>query len=303
MKIIIAGATGLIGEALIKRLLGKHEIVLFTRDVPRARKQFEGAGIHFADWHQPPSHLAALIDGSKALINLAGVGIGDQRWTQNRKHAISGSRLQTVEALYQLISAAELKLDVVIQASAVGYYGADPNREFSESDVSGSGFLAEVSKKWEDAAMKFETVASRLVIIRTGVVLASHGGALPQMAMPFRFFAGGRIGNGKQWISWIDIEDEVEAILHLLNNRKSKGVYNLTAPEPVQQWRLAKSIGNALGRPSWLTTPAFVVRFLLGQMADELLLTGNKVLPHRLLSEGFQFHFESVESSVNDKLK
>lgn len=303
MKIIIAGATGLIGEALIKRLLGKHEIVLFTRDVPRARKQFEGAGIHFADWHQPPSHLAALIEGSRSMINLAGVGIGDQRWSQSRKQAILGSRLQTVEALYQLISAAEIRLDVVIQASATGFYGSHPSKSFSEADASGDGFLAEVSKKWENAAQKFDTIASRLVIIRTGVVLAAEGGALPKMALPFRFFAGGRLGAGNQWISWIDIEDEVEAILHLLFNTESKGVYNLTAPEPIQQWQMAKAIGKALKRPAFIPTPSFVLRLILGQMADELLLTGNKVLPDRLLAEGFKFHFSKVETSVEDKLR
>jgi uncharacterized protein len=303
MKIIIAGATGLIGEALVKRLAGKHELVIFTRDVPAARKKFYGAGIHFADWHQPPSHLAALIDGSQALINLAGTGIGDERWTESRKESILGSRTQTVEALYKLLKAAEIKLEVTIQASAVGFYGFDNNKSFTENDDAGKGFLAEVSQKWENAAAHLKEISERLVIIRSGVVMARDGGALPKMALPFKFFAGGKLGNGKQWVSWIDIEDEVEAILFLLQNNTSNGIYNLTAPNPVQQKVLAKAIGNALKRPSWMPVPDFALKMLLGKMGDELLIQGTKAIPQRLLEEGFTFHFERIQDSMNENLR
>jgi uncharacterized protein len=303
MKIIIAGATGLIGEALVKRLAGKHELVIFTRDVPAARKKFYGAGIHFADWHQPPSHLAALIDGSQAMINLAGTGIGDARWTEKRKHAILGSRVQTVEALHKLLKAAEIKLDVIVQASAVGYYGFDEQKTFTENDASGKGFLAEVSQKWEAAAKHLEEITNRLVIIRTGVVMAREGGALPKMALPFKLFGGGKVGSGKQWVSWIDLEDEVEAILFLLNSKISNGVYNLSAPNPVQQKDLAKAIGKALKRPAWLPAPSFAIKTLLGEMAEELLLKGTKAIPQRILNEGFKFHFENIQDSLNENLK
>lgn len=303
MKIIIAGATGLIGEALVKRLAGKHELVIFTRDVPAARKNFYGAGIHFADWHQPPSHLAALIEGSEAMINLAGTGIGDSRWTESRKLSILGSRVQTVEALHKLLKAAEIKLDVIVQASAVGYYGFDENKTFTENDNAGQGFLAEVSQKWEAAAKHLDDITDRLVIIRTGVVLARDGGALPKMALPFKFFGGGKVGSGKQWVSWIDIEDEVEAILFLLNNANSNGIYNLTSPKPVQQKDLAKAIGEALNRPSWMPVPAFALKTMMGEMAEELLLNGTKAIPQRLLDEGFKFHFEHIQDSMNENLR
>lgn len=303
MKIIIAGATGLIGEALVKRLTGKHELVIFTRDVPAARKKFYGAGIHFADWHQPPSHLAALIDGSQALINLAGAGVGDSRWTASRKLAILGSRVQTVEALYKLLKAAEIKLDITIQASAVGFYGFDENKTFTENDAAGKGFLAEMSQKWENAAAHLKEISERLVIIRSSVVMARDGGALPKMALPFKLFAGGRLGSGKQWVSWIDIEDEVEAILFLLQSNTSNGVYNLTAPNPVQQKVLAKAIGNALKRPSWIPVPAFALKLLLGNMGNELLIQGTKAIPQRLLEEGFTFHFEHIQDSMNENLR
>lgn len=303
MKIIVAGATGLIGEALVKRLIGKHELVVFTRNVPAAREKFKGAGIHFADWHQPPSHLAALIDGSEALINLAGAGIGDQRWSEKRKEAVLWSRVQTVEALHNLLKAAEIKLKTIIQASAVGYYGSDLEAVFTEESEVGTGFLAEVSYKWELAAAGMKDVTDRLVLIRSGVVLSTEGGALPKMALPFRLFGGGKIGHGKQWLSWIDIEDEVEAILFLLSQSSGMGVYNLVAPHPVRQSTFTKALGKAMHRPVWLPVPAFAIRLFFGEMGEEMLLKGTRALPQRLLNEGFKFHFENIEQSLQDKYK
>ncbi|MBK9292610.1 MAG: TIGR01777 family protein [Bacteroidetes bacterium] len=302
MKIVIAGGTGLVGEALVKRLIDKHELVIFTRDVPRARKKFLGAGVHYADWHQPPSHLAALIDGTQVIVNLAGAGIGDARWTEARKHAIIGSRLQSIEMLHKLFKAAEINPSLVIQASAIGYYGFSDDRVFTEDDPPGEGFLADVTKRWEEKARVWHDIAERLVLLRTGVVLAREGGALPRMALPFKVWNGGPVGSGKQWVSWIDLEDEIEAILHLLHNPLSLGAYNLTAPNPVQQKDLARAIGKALHSPSWLPMPDFVLKILLGEMADELLLKGARVAPVRLQAEGFQFHFEHVADSVKDKL-
>lgn len=303
MKIIVAGATGLIGEALVKRLIRKHELVIFTRNVPAAREKFKGAGIHFADWHQPPSHLAALIDGSEALINLAGAGIGDQRWSEKRKEAVLWSRVQTVEALHNLLKAAEIKLKTIIQASAMGYYGTDLDAVFTEESEVGTGFLAKVSYKWELAAAGLTDVTDRLVLIRSGVVLSNQGGALPKMALPFRFFGGGKIGHGKQWLSWIDIEDEVEAILFLLSQSSGSGVYNLVAPNPVRQSAFAKALGKAMHRPVWMPVPAFAIRLIFGEMGQEMLLKGTQALPQRLLNEGFKFHFENIDQSLQDKYK
>lgn len=303
MKIVIAGATGLIGEALVKRLRNKHELVLFSRNVPEARKKFLGAGLHYADWHQPPSHLAALIEGARVVINLAGAGIGDSPWTQERKNIILGSRLQSIEMLHKLFAAAEIQPELVVQASAIGFYGFSDDREFTESDPPGDGFLAEVTRRWEEKAKVWHDISPRLVLLRTGVVFARSGGALPRMALPFKVWSGGPVGSGKQWISWIDLEDEVEAILHLLENPLSNGPYNLTAPQPAMQAEVAKAISKAMHSPSWLPFPGFVLRALLGRMADELLLKGAKVLPKRLQDEGFQFTFSNVFDSVRDKLR
>jgi uncharacterized protein (TIGR01777 family) len=303
MKIVIAGATGLVGEALVKRLLGRHELVVFTRDVPKARKKFLGAGVHFADWHQPPSHLAAIIEDAKVVINLAGAGIGDARWTVERKNVILGSRLQSIEMLHKLFLAAEIQPELVLQASATGYYGFSDSEIFTEESGPGKGFLAEVTIKWEEKAKLWSDISPRVVLLRSGVVFARHGGALPRMALPFRFWNGGPLGTGKQWVSWIDLEDEVEAILHLLNNPLSNGAYNLTAPNPVLQKTVSEAIGKALNSPSWLTMPGFLLRALLGEMANELLLNGSRVLPIRLQSDGFQFHFDNVADSIIDKLR
>ncbi len=303
MKIILTGATGLIGQALVKRLLGRHELIVFSRNIPRARTIFKDSGIQFADWHQPPSSLAAMVEGSSVLINLAGEGIGNGRWTSKRKDAILWSRIQSTELMFTLLEAAEMKLETVIQASAIGYYGFDDERSFTEEDEAGSGFLADVSKRWEKAAQKFEQLSERLLVVRTGIVLSNQGGVLPKMALPFRFFAGGKIGSGNQWMSWIDIEDEVEAILFLLDNKSSKGVYNLSAPEPVRQKEFAKQLGITLKRPSILPMPASLMRLFMGEMAEELLLNGTRALPTRLLQEGFRFHFTQLQDSLHDKLK
>ncbi|MCK9290422.1 MAG: TIGR01777 family oxidoreductase [Bacteroidales bacterium] len=302
MKIVVAGATGLIGQALIKRLLGTHELVVFTRDIPVARKKLGDTGISYADWHQPPSHLAALIEGTQVLINLAGANVGEKRWTHKRKETILWSRLQTVDMLYTLFQAAEVKLKAVIQASAIGFYGYDEQKAFTESDESGTGFLAEVSTKWEQAATRFQAISERLLFIRSGVVLAHQGGALPKMALPVRLMIGGRIGTGNQWISWIDIEDEIEAILFLLANKHCSGAYNLTAPEPIQQKDFVQIMAKVLKRPSRLTTPAFVIKTVLGEMGKELLLSGTYAKPERLLADGFSFHFKNAEQSLKDKL-
>lgn len=302
MKIIIAGATGLIGKALVKRLMGKHELVIITRNVPEAQRIFGTIGIHFADWHQPPSHLAGMMKNSDALINLAGLGIGDARWTFKRKQAIVGSRVQSVEMLIKLLKAAEIQLEVVIQASAVGLYGLKSESICNENSPQGEGFLAEVTAMWEKSAAGFSEVSNRLVLIRSGVVFSGEGGVLPKMAKPFRYFAGGKLGSGNQWISWIDIEDEVNAILFLLQKKSSIGAYNLVAPQAIQQKKLAKKIGNHLHRPSWIPVPGFVLRLMFGQMANELLLNGTIALPQKLLNEGFKFSFSTIDESLAERL-
>lgn len=299
MKIILTGATGFIGSSLVKRLAGRHELVVFSRNVPKARQFFGGGtGIQFADWHQPPSHLAALIDGSQALINLAGEGIGQSRWTPSRKEALLWSRVQTAGMLYSLLKASEIRLDTVIQASAIGFYGNSQTETFDEESPAGSGFLAEITKKWEEAAAPLADVSRRLVVARSGLVLASHGGILPKIARPFRFFLGGKIGNGNQWMSWIDLEDELEAILFLLRNPQCHGVYNLTSPYPAQQSDFAASLAKSLKRPSFFQIPEPAIRFAMGEMGNELLLKGARVMPKRLTEAGYRFQYPNLDEAL-----
>jgi uncharacterized protein (TIGR01777 family) len=299
MKIVLAGATGLIGSALIKRLTGKHDLVIFTRRADEVSVRFKGAGFEVLSWDQPREQLLNGLQGASVLINLSGAGIADQKWSPERKQQLETSRLNPIIKLAGLLEEGQIRLQLVMQASAIGYYGAHESRQFDESSPAGTGLLAELTQKWEDQADIFKSYTQRLILLRTGVVLSPDGGALKAMMMPFRFFAGGKIGSGKQWVSWIDIEDQVEAMLYLMRSPESEGVYNLVAPNPVSQASLAKAIGKAMKRPAMLPVPAFALKMMLGEMAVETVLTGAYVQPTRLLEGGFVFHSEHVDQALN----
>jgi len=298
MKIVVAGGTGLIGSALLKRLAGKNDIVLLTRNPEEARKQFDGAGFQILSWNQPEEQLFDAMDKSEALINLSGAGIADARWSAKRKTILLNSRIEPIKKLTALMRHANLRFNVVMQASAMGYYGHHEQQIFTEADKAGQGYLAELSIAWERAAESFQPYTNRLILLRTGVVLSTVGGALKPMMMPFRFYLGGKIGSGKQWISWIDMEDQIGAILFLLANRNSNGIYNLTAPEPVHQAELAAAIGKQMKSPAWLPVPGAVLKTMMGQMADEMLLKGAVVKPERLLQDGFQFQSPDIHTAL-----
>ncbi|MDY0078147.1 MAG: TIGR01777 family oxidoreductase [Bacteroidales bacterium] len=299
MKIIVAGGTGLIGSNLLKRLAGKNDIVLFTRDAEAAQKQFEGAGFQIVSWDQPREQLLGVIQNSDALINLTGAGIADAKWSPARKKMLEESRLKPIEKLVELLKRGNIKLKVVLQASAIGLYGNHEEKLFTEKDVAGHNYLAELSKMWEHKATEFLPYTERLVLLRTGVVLTPEGGALKPLMVPFKLFVGGKMGSGKQWVSWIDLEDQLGAILFLLMKNDSKGAYNLTAPQALRQHSLAAAIGKALGRPSWLPVPGFVLKLLMGQMAVEMLLEGNHVKPQRLIEAGYEFQSPDIETALN----
>lgn len=299
MKIILAGATGLIGTALIKRLTGKHDLVILTRRADEVSVRFKGAGFEILSWDQPREQLLNAMQGASVLINLSGAGIADEKWTVKRKQLLESSRLSPIRKLAGLLEDGNIRLQLVMQASAIGYYGAHETHQFDEYGPAGKGFLAELTEKWEKQAEIFHSYTERLVLLRTGVVLSPEGGALKAMMMPFRFFAGGKIGSGKQWVSWIDIEDQVEAMLFLMKSPESEGVYNLVAPNPVPQALLAKAIGKSMQRPALLSAPAFALKLMLGEMAVETVLSGAFVQPKRLLDSGFSFHSEHVQQALN----
>lgn len=303
MKIILSGTTGLIGRELVNVLLPHHQIVVISRNRSKAKQILQSSLIEYVDWTQPIEELAEAFRGSSALINLAGAGIADKPWTEKRRQELINSRIDPVYNLTCLLSSANIHLDVVIQASAIGFYGHSAHLTFSEQSPKGQGFLAEITEIWEGAAKEYNRIADRIILIRSGVVLSKNGGAFPQIVKPFRFFVGGPIGHGRQYISWIHIEDEISAILHLLHDNNASGAYNLCSPNPVTQSWMAKKIGKALNRPSLLPVPAFVIKVMLGRArANELLLNGTKAIPQRLLDSHFHFKYADIQGAMEDLL-
>lgn len=264
MNIAVAGGTGFIGSALVARLRERGDDVRVL-----GRNETSNATV---------------------VINLAGENIG-KRWTEARKREIVESRVQTTNRLV------DARPSTLINASAVGYYGPRGDEVLDESSSGGSGFLAEVTRKWEAAAHRADAFA-RVVILRFGVVLGRSGGALKQMALPFRLGAGGPIGSGEQWMSWVDRQDVIRAIEWAIDQPSVRGTYNITAPNPVRNREFARALGRALHRPAIVPTPAFALRLAFGEMAGEMLLTGQRVIPARAMREGFAFRYPTLDASL-----
>lgn len=302
MKIVIAGGSGLLGQALTEALIKAGDKVTIL-----SRKPDE------IDWQVPGSRVVAWIspsnasweeeiDGSDVVINLAGASIaGDNllnmRWTQARKEAILSSRHKAGQALVKAITQAERKPRTFLQASAIGYYGTQDEKNLTEASPPGQDFLAEVTRQWEASTVPLDNLSLRRVVLRTGLVLSRRGGLLPTLMVPFHFGAGGPVGSGRQIMSWIHIEDWVRAVIHLIKDESTQGVYNLTAPEAVGNRHFARALGKAMRRPALVRTPAWALKALLGE-ASTLALDGQHVIPSRLLDSKFTFEYESLESAL-----
>jgi uncharacterized protein len=305
MRIIITGGTGLIGTELSKSLSADgHEVIVLSRhpegkDLPDGVRAEKWDGKTAVSW----GHLA---DGADAIINLAGENIAGSgtlpaRWTKERKERILNSRLDAGNAVVEAVSAATKKPKLVIQSSGIDYYGNVPNGIVTEESPAGNdSFLAKVTVPWEASTAAVEQEGVRRVIIRTGVVLAEEG-SLESMSLPFKLFAGGPVGNGKQWLAWIHIQDVVSAIRFLLENENASGPYNLCAPEPVQYKDFSKDLGAVMGRPAIVPAPAFAMKLALGEAAD-LVLNGRRAVPKRLSDAGFSFAFPDAKSALQDLL-
>jgi uncharacterized protein (TIGR01777 family) len=239
----------------------------------------------------------AALDNAHAVINLAGASIAGGRWTTARKAAIRDSRMQATGALVKAIAASGQPPPIFISSSAVGYYGSRGDEPVTETTAPGSDFLAHVCRDWEAAASQLSP-AARVVLLRSGVVLARHGGALPQMALPFKLFAGGPAGSGRQFMSWIHLHDWVATVKWALASQHIAGPLNVTAPEPVTNEDFSRSLGRVLGRPAWLKAPSFALRLMLGEMADALILGGQRVLPAVAQQHGFAFQYPTLESAL-----
>jgi len=300
MRVVITGATGFIGRALCKELCKDYEIVALTRNVESARNSI-GDIAKVVLWDaKTAAGWAEEADGALAIINLAGENAASGRWNKARKSRILQSRLDAISAIVEAIKQIKNKPKVVIQTSAIGWYGLSLDKSFDEDSPRGEGFLAGVCRDIESRAEEYERLGIRCAVIRTGVVLGRDGGAFPKMATPFRFYFGGYLGSGRQWFSWIHLEDEVAAIKFLMENEHLKGAFNLTAPQPIRMKEFSKILGKVMHRPLWFNAPAFAARLAFGEMANEMLLAGQKVLPKRLLNTGFDFKYTNVKQALID---
>lgn len=305
MKVAITGATGFVGSRLVKRLYGEgYRILVLTRNTAFAQKVFPSEAFPNLEiiaytptvsgsWQSA----IALCDG---VINLAGEPIGEGRWTPERKQEILNSRKLGTQKIVEAIAKANPKPSVLVNASAIGYYGTSETATFDETSLSGNDFLAQVCQAWEAEARKVKDASVRLVILRLGVVLG-NGGALNKMILPFQLFAGGPIGSGRQWFSWIHVDDLVNLIVQALTKPEIDGVYNATAPKAVRMADLSQTLGQVMNRPSWLPVPAFAIEALLGDGAI-VVLEGQQVMPKRTVETGFEYKYPNLQSALTQIL-
>ena len=302
MKVIVAGGSGFIGRKLIERLhQSQHEVILLSRKPEKVEKNFPSVVVRFWD-AQTYNGLTNVIEGTDVIINLIGESIAVRRWTPAQKKRILGSRTESTRAIVDAIAQAKRKPSVLINASASGYYGNVPEGDVTETYQRGNGFLAEVCEKWEAEALKAREYGVRVVMLRSGVILDKKGGALQKLLLPFWLFIGGPFGSGRQWFPWIHIQDAANAILYAMENKKISGAINLAAPETVRMSEFCKALGNILHRPSFLPVPAFILKIVLGEMAEPLLLHGQKLVPEKLTHAGFNFQFANLEDALSDIL-
>ena len=296
-RILISGASGMIGSALVPTLkAGGAQVVRLARAGASSRSD----GQNFP-WD--PSHTISpeTVSGFSAVIHLAGESIVG-RWTEAKKNRIRDSRIPPTTHLAQALARAKEKPGVFICASAIGYYGNRGEEVLNEESTAGTGFAADLAQQWESATESAAQAGIRTVRMRIGVVLGASGGALPKMLPPFKMGLGGRLGNGRQWMSWIDIHDVVGAIHHILKADLVEGPVNMVAPKPVTNAEFTKILASTLSRPAIFPVPAFAARLAFGQMADELLLASQRVEPAKLISSGYPFRFADLRSSLEDVL-
>ncbi len=301
MRIIITGGSGLIGCALVDSLAPDgHEVIVLSRNPAAVKNLPKGARAEKWDG-QSAQGWGTLADGADAIVNLAGATISE-RWSDARKKEIRDSRVNAGKAIVEAVKAAPKKPGVVIQSSAVGYYGPRGAEEITEESGAGNDFLASICKDWEASTAELDALGIRRPIIRMGVVLDLNGGALPKMLLPIKLFVGGPIGSGNQYFPWIHLKDEVAAIRFLIDNKNANGVYNLSAPKPLTNKEFTQAIGQVLGKPTFMPVPAFAMKTMFGEMST-LLLDGQREMPVRLLKEGFKFQFTDAMAALKDVLK
>ncbi len=297
MKIIVAGGSGFVGKALLAKLMGQgHSIVVLSRSQQRSLDNH--ANLQVVIWDaKTQGPWSKEIDGADAIINLTGESVASKRWTPEQKERIVASRLESTRAIVDAIRSAQKRPECLVNASAAGFYGDVPESDVDESAAKGQGFLSDTCERWEQEALKATELGVRVVILRIGVVLAKGGGALEKMIFPFKFFAGGPLGSGRQWFPWVHRDDLVEAAIFAATNRSLKGPINVAAPESVRMVDFCRELGKAMNRPSWAPVPDFALKFLLGEMST-MLLEGQKMKPRRLEETGFKFLYPELQPAL-----
>ncbi len=297
MRVLLTGSSGLIGTALLSCFRERgHEVVRLVRE---ESKMSEDTLL----WD--PEHRELRLEefeGFDVVINLAGENISTGRWTDEKKQKIRDSRVINTHMLAELLARLEKPPSVFISASAIGFYGDRGDEELTESSSPGSGFLSDVCQKWEDAANAAKSAGIRVVNLRIGVVLSNKGGALSRMLVPFRMGLGGVIGSGRQYMSWISIDDLIGIILHVINEESLTGPVNAVSPDPQTNYHFTKILGRVLKRPTIFPLPAFVARLIMGEMADALLLSSSRVQPKVLQESGYQFLYPQLDSALKHLL-
>ncbi len=295
MRVVVTGGTGFLGKALVARLASAgHETVVLTRDPGRAAPL--PAGARAEAWGGGATAWERLVDGAGALVNLAGEPVA-QRWTAEAKERIVASRLEAAARLRAAVERATVRPAVLVNASAVGFYGDRGDEELTEESPAGKGFLAETTRRWEEAAESLAPLVPRIVRLRIGVVLGEGGGALPKMLLPFRFGAGGPLGSGRQWVPWVHLDDVSGLALLAVDDPRIRGPLNAVAPNPVRMAELARTLGRVLHRPAFAPAPAFVLKAVLGEMATAVLDSA-RVVPAKAQALGYGFRHPDLEEAL-----
>ena len=302
MKVAITGATGFVGSRLVEKLnAAGDQIIVLTRNSSKARRVFPASNfpnVEAVEYNaQSAGSWQESLSGCDGVVNLAGEPISE-RWSPEHKKAILESRQQITKTLVEAIGQANPRPKVLVNASAVGYYGTSETATFDETSPSGNDFLAQVCQTWETEAQKVREAGVRLAIVRIGIVLG-NGGALAKMIGPYQFFAGGPIGSGRQWLSWIHRDDLVNLIIEALKRPELEGAFNATAPNPARMEQFSQTLGDVMNRPSWLPVPGFALDLLLGEGA-KVVLEGQQVLPKKTQSVGFQYQYPELKSALTE---
>lgn len=297
MKVLITGASGLLGQALQKSFSDQgYEMLLASRKEPEDDRHTQWS---IEDGFTDPAKL----EGVDVVIHLAGENVSGLRWTDDKKKAIHDSRVLGTRNVVDAISKLKKKPKTFIASSAIGFYGERGDEEVVESSAAGDNFLAGVCKEWEAESRRAEDAGIRTVLLRTGIVLSKDGGALATMLLPFKMGVGGVVGSGKQWMSWISLDDEIAIINYCIENENIRGAVNAVAPNPVTNQEFTKTLGEVLYRPTFLPLPEFAVSMIFGEMGDALLLASTKVVPKRLEDAGFEFKYPELKPAIEHAVK